>query len=362
MRSRLGLLSFVLVTGALVIPHLAHAAIPFFGPIIQDWGSANGSAQTCPLGWGAVVNVINNVISFAITMAIVAVAPIMISYAGFLMVVEPVSSGGRAKAKSILTNTIVGIVIALAAWLIVDAVMAVLYNPTEAGGTWSSLVTSGGVDPCLHVATSFNQAEYTGNTVGGGECPGSLVCTNGKCQTDPQLDNGTGAAGQPCKSSAPNCTSGLVCDNTGICSSSATSATPIPSSCGVTTTTGQYNAQAAASYALSHAQSSSTHQCALYVRLALAAGGLTQFNTNHPADAKDYGSYLTGAGFQLIDSGNINSPHMGDVVVFQPVPGGSTAGHIEIFAGSNWVSDFIQQTPWPYATHGAYSVYRFPGT
>jgi hypothetical protein len=82
----------------------------------------------------------------------------------------------------------------------------------------------------------------------------------------------------------------------------------------------------------------------------------------HPADAKDYGSYLTGAGFQLVDSGNINSPHVGDVVVFQPVPGGSNAGHIEIFAGSNWVSDFIQQTPWPYATHGAYAVYRFPGT
>ena len=64
MRSRIGLLSFVLITGALVIPHLAHAAIPFFGPIIQDWGSANGSGQTCPLGWGAVINVINNIISF----------------------------------------------------------------------------------------------------------------------------------------------------------------------------------------------------------------------------------------------------------------------------------------------------------
>ncbi len=145
MRSRIPFLAFVLVASSFVFPHLAHAGgIPFFGPIIPD------SANTCPAGWGLLITVINNIISLLITLAIVFVAPLMIAYAGFLFVVNPVSPSGKEKAKGILLNTIVGIVIALASWLIVDAIMAVLYNGSF--GTWSSLISSGGAPICLSQA------------------------------------------------------------------------------------------------------------------------------------------------------------------------------------------------------------------
>lgn len=147
MRSRVPLYALLFVLGSLALPHLAHAAIPFFGPIIPP------ENPTCPLGWGAVISVINNIISLLLTLAIVFVAPLMIAYSGFLFVVNPVNAGGKEQAKKILTNTIVGIVIALAGWMIVDAIMVALYNPDTpipGGrlGAWSDLITSDGV-ACL---------------------------------------------------------------------------------------------------------------------------------------------------------------------------------------------------------------------
>ena len=176
MRSRISLLAFVLVASSFVFPHLAHAAIPFFGPIIPN------AANTCPAGWGLLIVVINRIISLLITLAIVFVAPIMIAYSGFLYVVNPINPAGKEKARGILLNTIVGIVIALASWLIVDAIMAVLYNPKAVGGTWYSLVSSGGAGECLSMAGSLNQTPnglgITGVSVTGIQY---LAPTSGDC-------------------------------------------------------------------------------------------------------------------------------------------------------------------------------------
>lgn len=146
MRSRVPFVGLLVVVSSFVIPLAAHASgIPFFGPIIPQ----TANQATCPASWGMVLTVINNLISFALTMTIVFVAPLMIAYSGFLYVVNPVDPAGMSKAKSILQNTIVGTVIALAAWMIVDAVMAVLYNPQNPGETWASLIYGKPSDLCL---------------------------------------------------------------------------------------------------------------------------------------------------------------------------------------------------------------------
>ena len=309
MPRRLALLTLVFAASALTLPPLAHAAIPYFGPIIPDIASQYGDMQTCPLGWGALIDVINNLISFGITLAIVGVAPLMIAYSGFLMVIEPASPGGRNKAKTILTNTIVGIVIALASWLIVDAVMAALTQNGQPFGTnWSQLVNSGGLDPCLNESKAFQQSATAGPT-----------------------------------------------------------ATALPA--GVTVTPGQYSPSMAANYADAHALSGSSGQCALYVRKALAAGGLTSFDSTHPVDAKDYGPYLGSAGFSEVSTGGY-TPQEGDVAVFQPYAGDpNNAGHIQIYDGSHWVSDFVQSGnygiypgPGYQSAQASYAVYRWPGS
>lgn len=161
MRSRTTFFLAFLLVGSLALPSLAHAGgIPFFGPIIpQESGQA-----VCAAGWGMLIVVINNIISLLLTLAIVFVAPIMIAYSGFLFVVNPVNASGREEAKKILTNTIVGIVVALAGWMIVDAIMAALYNASAPVGktnttigTWMDLVGSKGVSPCIPLKASLEQ-------------------------------------------------------------------------------------------------------------------------------------------------------------------------------------------------------------
>jgi hypothetical protein len=107
--------------------------------------------------------VINNIILLLITLLITFVAPIMIAYAGFLLVVNPFNSEAKSKAKTMFLNLVIGLVIALASWLIVDALMAVIYNPsafnsTQAGSTfgsrWFEILTSGGQDICHIQQTS----------------------------------------------------------------------------------------------------------------------------------------------------------------------------------------------------------------
>ena len=169
MRFRATFFTHLFVVVLLALPTVAQAAaIPFFGPIIPNEpitiNNIASNQNVCAAGWGMLITVINNIIAFSITIAIVFVAPLMVAYAGFLFVVNPVNSSGIAKAKSILLNTIVGIVIALAGWMIVDAIMAVLYNANASNGrggvlgTWSSLIGSGGLPPCIDLRGSLAPA------------------------------------------------------------------------------------------------------------------------------------------------------------------------------------------------------------
>ena len=178
------------VAGSFALPLAAYAAIPFFGPIIPT------AYNTCAASWGLLITVVNNIISFLITIAIVFVAPLMIAYAGFLLVVNPVNAGGKEKAKSILLNTVVGIVIAMAGWLIVDAVMAVLYNPTAVGKTWSQLIGSGGIPPCIPLAGSLTSAA--------GQPPVTGVRATGPLSTPPSGTPGTACDPAVIQQAVPN--------------------------------------------------------------------------------------------------------------------------------------------------------------
>lgn len=182
MRSKVPLFALLLVAGSLALPLAAHAGgVPFFGPIIPP------ENNLCAAGWGMLVTVINNIISLLITLAIVFVAPLMIAYSGFLFVVNPVNSGGKEKAKGILTNTVVGIVIALAGWMIVDAIMAALYNanaPGLGGIAWSDLITGNPNSPCLIQTGQLQQLNQSGATVRGMSANGGrflTLPTSGNC-------------------------------------------------------------------------------------------------------------------------------------------------------------------------------------
>jgi len=85
-------------------------------------------------------------------------------------------------------------------------------------------------------------------------------------------------------------------------------------------------------------------RCAKYVRLALEDGGMK--TDGRPVSAKDYGPFLLKKGFKEISGGN-DKP--GDIVVFEGFKGPKSNhpdGHIQMYNGNDWVSDFIQTGFW----------------
>jgi len=91
----------------------------------------------------------------------------------------------------------------------------------------------------------------------------------------------------------------------------------------------------------------SQRKCAMFVRLALAAGG-AHTNGAHPRDAKDWGPVLLRLGFHrlAVEDSDRFIPIKGDVVVIQPYEGGNRSGHIAAFDGRIWISDFRQRNFW----------------
>jgi hypothetical protein len=94
--------------------------------------------------------------------------------------------------------------------------------------------------------------------------------------------------------------------------------------------------------------------CAQYTREAIEAGGVILKRTNY---AKDYGPSVLEVGFQTV---NTASYQAGDVVIMQNCPG-HDYGHMQMYSGSQWISDYVQSNFWPYtSSRPQYAVYRFP--
>ncbi|WP_322041943.1 CHAP domain-containing protein [Paraburkholderia sp. J67] len=96
-----------------------------------------------------------------------------------------------------------------------------------------------------------------------------------------------------------------------------------------------YDAIGAANYAFNHAEPASTGRCAKYVRRAIEWGGVS---VAHTEAANNYGPNLQAAGFFQV----VGTPMRGDVVVIQSITG-HPYGHMAIFNGHIWISDFRQQ-------------------
>lgn len=103
-----------------------------------------------------------------------------------------------------------------------------------------------------------------------------------------------------------------------------------------------HRAVKAATIATQRAKPNSTGYCAKYVADALLAAGY-KFTRQNSAYMYASGP-LSGAGFTNI--GNSGKYQIGDVMVWSAhgvgSKGGAIHGHIQIFNGRNWVSDFIQ--------------------
>lgn len=106
----------LLAASILIIPAVSFAA---FLPLVPC-----NKAADC--NFGALLTLVNNIINYMLLLA-VPIAAIMFAYAGFIMITAGgESAGAKTKAKSIIVNTVIGFIIALAAWLVVKLILSTL--------------------------------------------------------------------------------------------------------------------------------------------------------------------------------------------------------------------------------------------
>lgn len=100
--------------------------------------------------------------------------------------------------------------------------------------------------------------------------------------------------------------------------------------------------------------------CARYTREAIEAGGLVLVRQ---ASARDYGGSLVAAGFLEMDGPLAGLPRPADVVVIEGFVG-QPDGHMAMFDGLHWISDFVQRDLYPGPHYRqrrpAYRLYRYP--
>ncbi|MFA6353911.1 MAG: hypothetical protein WCW93_03185 [Candidatus Paceibacterota bacterium] len=83
-------------------------------------------------GWKDLMDLVNNVIGFVLKGMVIPIAAIMFVYAGFELVTSGGSTEKRGIAKKVLTNTVIGLILAVASWLIIRTILSILgYN-----GAW----------------------------------------------------------------------------------------------------------------------------------------------------------------------------------------------------------------------------------
>ncbi|HBR7307440.1 TPA: hypothetical protein ACV5EY_001433 [Klebsiella aerogenes] len=118
-----------------------------------------------------------------------------------------------------------------------------------------------------------------------------------------------------------------------------------------------WNKQTSITHLRSHAHKQSHYECAKYIRQAIEAGGIKLERTR---DAKDYGPILLRAGFKEVPPGS--TILRGDVAVIQPYAGGNPSGHMTMYDGKQWISDFTQRSMYPGPSYRrlqpAFKVYR----
>ena len=122
---------------------------------------------------------------------------------------------------------------------------------------------------------------------------------------------------------------------------------------------GGLNREKLASWMDAHALAYSSHHCALFCRLGMEAAGMSTADRPQSGDAGDYGPFLLRHGAHVVPP-NLYIPQVGDTVIFDKTVQHPN-GHMEMYDGHHWVSDFMQHRFSPYrdaASTPSFTIYR----
>jgi hypothetical protein len=147
----------MLAGAGLSVPFASHAAsvVGVFNPIVAQSGQCVcvGMAPS----WGCILQTIQNAVNVGISVGVV-ICVLYLAYAGVLFMMSSANPGLREQGKTRLLNGVIGMLVILGAWISVDFIMKVLYEPDtvfEATifGPWNSILASNGKDYCIQAQT-----------------------------------------------------------------------------------------------------------------------------------------------------------------------------------------------------------------
>lgn len=106
----------LLVSTLLILPFVASAALPK-QIVPEDCNQKGGCQSICDI-----VTLAQNVLNFGIFMAVVLSA-FLFAYAGWNMITAGGNSEVYAKGKRVFGNVLIGLIIILAGWIVIDTLM-----------------------------------------------------------------------------------------------------------------------------------------------------------------------------------------------------------------------------------------------
>ena len=113
---------------ALLVPSLAHA---------QEGLVPCGNSGQAQCGFRDLFVLLHNILEFAIFQLAPILVTLMVAVGGFLMLTAAGSAGRFAKGIDFIKNALIGYIIVLASWLIVNTVLQQLGAASWTGlGTW----------------------------------------------------------------------------------------------------------------------------------------------------------------------------------------------------------------------------------
>ena len=179
--------------GVVFLPILLLIAVPNFAVAQGLVPMQCESPQSC--GTCEFVQLINNVINFLITFAVIA-ATLLIMYAGFRLVTSGGDVSAKTAAKSMMSNVLIGIVLVLTGFLIINTVLGVLVPGDSPVLGWRQVECLYPTVPVTVPYQAFGADGFIGFTdqqAGTGSVGACQVAASGPCSVGALQASGFGA-------------------------------------------------------------------------------------------------------------------------------------------------------------------------
>jgi hypothetical protein len=218
-------LSLTLFAGG-ALPAYAAANIPILDP---NFSIVPKECTACPCNYYGLLQLVQNLVNAGVAIGIIAFTLALV-YVGASIMLNPTNPEMRSKARSMLLNIVIGLIIVLAAWLVVDFIMKIVYDPkaivtgSESFGPWNEILSGNDEKWCIeqseHSPISGILGGLAGLSAGGGSNGGGgsggggsaggtcVVRTTGPCAAEKMTAFGAAAANASKICSAESCNGG----------------------------------------------------------------------------------------------------------------------------------------------------------